>query len=629
MGKAALVAWVVGKQEREVEEEEEQVFNIGVMEMLELERREEEKFTAIGEQIVDRDEEYLEFLVQRKDNEQLEEDEDVFLEYLEEEQRANDEMAEELNEDCDFLLQYCVDNVGPDKDSSFQEVEEMLAELEEEEDKYDAMVASQEQAEEREESHMTYLLKFEEQEDVKPIKEDKHIYTVSVPFTDGTVQESNRLESNKGDKDVFINEKKYLYTGNEEIPWEASDRINPMRPLYKEKQPSSVSSVKTKTDGARKDIKTAKFPELTEVTIESMRKKVAQEGIEEDDGIEIVTTVSRGYKAFGQQDSREREIFRRQKMGLKRKREELNTSKRVTQIKTDRKNYQAQKKERIPSSSSVRLKRERSESPEVEVLDQPKSNPRPKTNKFLPGKKQREQTSEIKLPPGFNGRIFPNAQIFPNAIIFGTNHGQKQSEVETGPAIPAGVRLIQGQAGQRGGSGFQLGQRSKSHFPGQGGANLARQGSNGGQSLELEARRNRIGTQVGRGVVSQGRKSENQRHLRIGRGQTEEQVQRQKPITEKRDARSRESVNVDSGFQNIIAAAFANIPQGKPASSRPSKKLALGKLVDPQGKPSLEKEKAERKKLDKFIAENVRKAAIVTAEGRWVGRLKIKKIELK
>ena len=35
----------------------------------------------------------------------------------------------ELNEDCDFLLQYCVDNVGPDKDSSFQEVEEMLAEL--------------------------------------------------------------------------------------------------------------------------------------------------------------------------------------------------------------------------------------------------------------------------------------------------------------------------------------------------------------------------------------------------------------------------------------------------------------------------------------------------------------------
>ena len=126
MGKAALVAWVVGKQEREVEEEEEQVFNIGVMEMLELERREEEKFTAIGEQIVDRDEEYLEFLVQRKDNEQLEEDEDVFLEYLEEEQRANDEMAEELNEDCDFLLQYCVDNVGPAKDGSYQEGEEKL-----------------------------------------------------------------------------------------------------------------------------------------------------------------------------------------------------------------------------------------------------------------------------------------------------------------------------------------------------------------------------------------------------------------------------------------------------------------------------------------------------------------------
>ena len=78
---------------------------------------------------------------------------------------------------------------------------------------------------------------------------------------------------------------------------------------------------------------------------------------------------------------------------------------------------------------------------------------------------------------------------------------------------------------------------------------------------------------------------------------------------------------VDSGFQNIIAAAFAKIPQGgKPESrSRSSKKLALDKLAeyrDSQITPSVEEEKDERKKLEKFISENVRKAAIVTAEGR-------------
>ena len=76
---------------------------------------------------------------------------------------------------------------------------------------------------------------------------------------------------------------------------------------------------------------------------------------------------------------------------------------------------------------------------------------------------------------------------------------------------------------------------------------------------------------------------------------------------------------VDSGFQNIIAAAFAKIPQeGKPRS-RPSKNLALGKLAeyrDSQRTPSVEKERGERKKLENFISENVRKAAIVTAEGR-------------
>ena len=72
----------------------------------------------------------------------------------------------------------------------------------------------------------------------------------------------------------------------------------------------------------------------------------------------------------------------------------------------------------------------------------------------------------------------------------------------------------------------------------------------------------------------------------------------------------------------MIAAAFANLPQqqGDPgSSSRSSKKLALGKLSeyrDSQRNPSVEEKKVERRKLEKFISENVRKAAIVTAEGR-------------
>ena len=93
-----------------------------------------------------------------------------------------------------------------------------------------------------------------------------------------------------------------------------------------------------------------------------------------------------------------------------------------------------------------------------------------------------------------------------------------------------------------------------------------------------------------------------------------------KIVGQGKEGRSR---RVDSGFQNIIAAAFANIPQqDKPgSSSRSSKNLALGKLAeyrDSQRKPSVNEEKDEKKKLEKFISENVRKAAIVTAEGRYL-----------
>ena len=66
------MAWVLGKEEREVEEEEQQTLNIEVMDVLELERREKERHIAFGEQLVGQDEQHLDFLVQRKADEQLE-----------------------------------------------------------------------------------------------------------------------------------------------------------------------------------------------------------------------------------------------------------------------------------------------------------------------------------------------------------------------------------------------------------------------------------------------------------------------------------------------------------------------------------------------------------------------------
>ena len=198
------------------------------------------------------------------------------------------------------------------------------AELEEEDEKYDAMVADQEVTEEGENSLVDFLLKRrEEEEEVRRIEEDKQVYTVCVPFT-GT-KEGNKLSGAKEEKYVFIGDEKFLYTGNEEIPWEASDGINPTASLNKVKKPSNILDVpsakidsigepKIKIDNPHKDDKPAKVrKELTEITIEGMKKKVAQEEIEEDDGIEIVTTVSKGSKASEMRDLRAKEVFRRQK----------------------------------------------------------------------------------------------------------------------------------------------------------------------------------------------------------------------------------------------------------------------------------------------------------------------------
>ena len=107
--------------------------------------------------------------------------------------------------------------------------------------------------------------------------------------------------------------------------------------------------------------------------------------------------------------------------------------------------------------SKVEAKRERSESPEIEVLDQLTS--KEKRNHFPIAKKPRRQSPKAQLPPGLKGRTFPNAQIFPNAIVFGENpkrdfsstRGQAPSaRAGTGVGIPSGISLGQGQPGQRG-----------------------------------------------------------------------------------------------------------------------------------------------------------------------------------
>ena len=101
------------------------------------------------------------------------------------------------------------------------------------------------------------------------------------------------------------------------------------KPEYKEKEPQNVWSEKIKTGT---DTKTAKTTELTEITIEGTPtvKEVANEETEEEEGIEIVTTLSRGDKGFGKKHSREKEVFRRQKMRLKRKNQEGKTSNKAT-----------------------------------------------------------------------------------------------------------------------------------------------------------------------------------------------------------------------------------------------------------------------------------------------------------
>ena len=101
------------------------------------------------------------------------------------------------------------------------------------------------------------------------------------------------------------------------------------KPEYKEKEPPNVLPEKMKTV---KDTKTAKTTELTEITIEGTPtvKEVANEETEEEEGIEIVTTLSRRGKDFRKKQSREKEVFRRQKMRLKRKNQEENGSNKTS-----------------------------------------------------------------------------------------------------------------------------------------------------------------------------------------------------------------------------------------------------------------------------------------------------------
>ena len=380
--KTALEAWLLHKEEREVKEEVEQRLDIELMEVLELERREEERHIAVGEEIVKQDEAYLDLLVESKAGEQLEEEEHVLLEFLEEEQRAREEIEGELNEESDFLLFFCVDNVGPAKDSSYKEFEEMLADLEEEQDKYEAIVREQEIVEERKENLVEYLATLrEEEEKVLEVEKGKQVYTVSVPLSEAK-EVVNDLAKSKEDNYVFIGDEKYLYTGDDEIPWAASDDVKYTAPSTKAKQCATVREDKTNIIGEEKtETKNniIRVREVAEITIEEMRKKIAEEEKEEEEGIEIVTTVSRGVRSAETRD------FRKNKMLQKRQKLSF-LGQNLTTNKTS-----FTRGSRPPPNkadkSKVEAKRERSESPEIEVLDQLTS--KEKRNHFPIAKKPR------------------------------------------------------------------------------------------------------------------------------------------------------------------------------------------------------------------------------------------------
>ena len=278
--KTALKAWLLHKEEREVKEEVEQRLDIELMEALELERREEERHIAVGEEIVKEGEADLDLLVESKANEQLEEEEHVLLEFLEEEQRAREEIEGELNEESDFLLFFCVDNVGPAKDSSYKEFEELLADLEEEQGKCEAIVRQQEIVEEKKESLVEYLATLrEEEEKAIEVEKGKQVYTISVPISEAK-EVVDDLAKSKEDNYVFIGDEKYLYTGDDEIPWAASDDEKSTAPSTKAKQCATVSKDKTNIIGEEKtETKNniIRVREVPEITIEEMRKKIAEE----------------------------------------------------------------------------------------------------------------------------------------------------------------------------------------------------------------------------------------------------------------------------------------------------------------------------------------------------------------
>ena len=274
--------------------------------------------------------------------------------------------------------------------------------------------------------------------------------------------------------------------------------------------------------------------------------------------------------------------------------------------------------------SKVEAKRERSESPEIEVLDQLTS--KEKRNHFPIAKKPRRQSPTAQLPPGLKGRTFPNAQIFPNAIVFGENpkknfsstRGQLPSaRAGTGVGIPSGISLGQGQPGQRGrGSTHTSSQRIRDRSSGQAqnllpnwaGHTKMRPGyikSKGNSGVKRsETNQKGEGGYCHQGLVQAPKTSLTSRKI-----EKHHKTREADPVEKRRGTNSG---RVDLGFQNTIAAAFAKIPQ----EDRSNKRAALGGKLAVTSVDEEEEKLKKKKKLDKFVAENVKKAAIVTAEGR-------------
>jgi len=441
--KASLVAWARAKGKgvdmEALAREEEQVVG---------ERRSREHLTTLGEQVCLGEEDMLEHLVGIQEEEMFDDDE-VMEEFLKLEEEASMKMKEELEEEEDLLAFYCLQNDGPEKDETFVEMERYHKDEEDEVEAFENLIKHGELIEEQRKKVFDYLVKLQERKKVSEssILLDTRKTTVVQKSVNssGKPKATHTFEMSDDDE--------------EEIPWEESDypvavRRETAREEPTEDQETLEASIKVAMD--------------EEITIEKVRSKMAREE-EEEDGIEIVRTLpgkrreetwpgrgveerqaggpgrlaggqdrQRGGQKSGQDRTRRKRGRGRMGGELKMQmKPELDGRPRMQARQEKHKPVNKVERKRGKSTDNKRhggvnarlpnIKRQRSESPDIEVLTS--SLPAPAA-----------KGCQVGTPPALSGkaaqlRSLPNAQVFPNAIIFGSEQKTKSPRNHLNPNI--------------------------------------------------------------------------------------------------------------------------------------------------------------------------------------------------